>query len=397
MRFSIEKYRDLALSYWQPAVYYGMLLVFFGLLLWFRLGSLTGGFSMQEEFAAQTSASLGNITADPLNAPFTLLAYLFGLIYSGGDTLLPVRAAATVIGLITLSTFYWLVRHWHGERTAILSSIIFGCSAWFLHTARLGTPDVMLFLLLALVAFTVWFKKTSNGLVLIAGFALAAALMYIPGMLWLLAIGAAWRGKEIIRLAKKHRWYFAAGAALMLALIAPLLKTVYEQPTTGRILAGLPAEGGLSATGALDRLVHIPINLVASGPDNPMIWLGKLPILDAFSIAMLALGAYLYVRYRHLPRSKVVGVAILGGVLLIALGGAVTLSIIIPFVYILVAAGIGYMLDRWTKVFPRNTIAQAIGVALVSLAVITVSWYGLRHYFVAWPNAPETKEVFIVE
>ena len=92
-----------------------------------------------------------------------------------------------------------------------------------------------------------------------------------------------------------------------------------------------------------------------------------------------------------------VAVALIVGSILVSLGGAVSISILMPFIYVLVAAGIGLLLDRWQKVFPRNVIAQAVGVGLVSLAVIAVSWYGLRHYFVAWPNAPATKQVFTIE
>ena len=84
------------------------------------------------------------------------------------------------------------------------------------------------------------------------------------------------------------------------------------------------------------------------------------------------------------------------GTLLIALGGAVSLSLLIPFIYILVAAGIGFMLDQWYKVFPRNAIAQGVGMGLIVLAVAASCWYGLRHYFVAWPNAPATQQVFVI-
>jgi hypothetical protein len=111
---------------------------------------------------------------------------------------------------------------------------------------------------------------------------------------------------------------------------------------------------------------------------------------------MLALGAYMYVRHWRLVRSKMVGTLLIVGSILIALGGQVNRSVLISFIYLLIAAGIGLFLDRWLKVFPRNTIAQGVSVGLVSLAVIAASWYGLRHYFVAWPNAPDTKQVFTI-
>jgi hypothetical protein len=197
-----EKLRNLTATYWQPALYYGVLMVLFGLLLWFRLGSLTGGYSAEEAAALQAGSSLSQIFENPLNAPFTLLTYLFSLIFTGEQALLSVRAAATVIGLLTLTAFYWLVRHWHGERTAVLGTVVFGSSAWFLHTARLGTPDVALFLLLVLVAGSVWFKKTDYYAILFAGFILTAALLYVPGMIWPVLFVTLWQAKTILRFAK---------------------------------------------------------------------------------------------------------------------------------------------------------------------------------------------------
>ncbi|HEY5805934.1 MAG TPA: hypothetical protein VIS56_00930 [Candidatus Saccharimonadales bacterium] len=398
MRSRTNKLRSLIVTYWQPAVFYGMLIIFFGLLSWFRLGILTGGYSAAELAALQASDSLGHVLSDPVNAPFNLVAYLLSLLHIGGDqSLLALRATSTAFGLLTLTVFYWLVRHWHGERSAILGTVVFGCSAWFLHTARLGTPDILFFLLLSFVACSVWLKQTDNRLLLLIGFALVASLLYIPGMVWLLLIGGVWYGKNIVKLFKEHFVLMGLGSVGLLALVAPLAWAVFRSAETARAIAGLPAKGWPHITDVLQRLANVPYNLFAQGPLDPQHWLGRLPILEAFSIAMVVLGAYLYWCHRRLARTKMVATALLAGALLISLGGAVSVSILIPFVYILVAAGIGFMLDRWQTVFPRNVIAQSVGVGLISIAVIAASWYGIRHYFVAWPNAPETRQVFTIK
>lgn len=397
MRSRTNKLHNLVATYWQPTVFYGMLILFFGLVLWFQLGTLLGGYSPEEAAALQSSTSLKHILDNPINAPFAIVAYLFSLLHFGEQQMFPLRAAATVFGLITLTTFYWLVRYWHGERSAILGTIIFGCSAWFLHAARLGTPEILLFLLLTLGAGSVWLKKTDSKVVLLLGFAIAAALFYIPGMLWLLLIGAAWQWKTILRLFKEHFAIMNVGSAMLLALLMPLILAIYKTPELAKVIAGLPAEGWPQLLGSLERLAHIPYNLVVKGPQDPTQWLATLPILDAFSTAMLVLGVYLYIRHWRLARSKMVAAALVVGAILIALGGAVNITLVMPFVYILIAAGIGFFLDRWQTVFPRNIIAQSVGVGLVSLAVIAASWYGLRHYFVAWPSAPPTKQVFIIK
>lgn len=398
MRSRSNKLHNIVATYWQPAVFYGMLITFFGLLLWFQLGKLLGGYSADELAALQASNGLRLILDNPVNAPFTIITHLVSLTPIGGDqNLLPLRAAATLFGLLTLTTFYWLVRHWHGERSAILGTVIFGCSAWFLHTTRLGTPDVLMFLLLGLMACTVWIKKTDNPLVLLVGFLLAASLIYVPGMIWILLVGTLWQAKTILRLFREHLGLMLAGSLGLLALITPLVWAIYRAPETAKVIAGLPTEGWPQLVETAQRLGSIPYNLFVHGPLDAEIWLGRLPVLDIFSIVMLILGAYLYIRHIRLPRAKMMAVALIVGCLLIGLGGAVSLSILMPFIYILVATGIGFLLDRWQTVFPRNVIAQGVSVGLISIAVIAVSWYGLRHYYVAWPNAPETKQVFTIK
>lgn len=397
MRSRTNRLRNLVATYWQPAVFYGLLIVFFGLLSWFKVGSLTGGYSHSELTAFNAGNSWQEILDNPVNAPFSIIAYLISFLHFGEHDILPLRIASAVLGLLTLTMFYWLVRHWHGERSAILGTVIFGCSAWFLHTERLGTPEVLLLLLLGLVAGSVWLKRTDNRWLLPIGFVLIAALLYVPGMIWFLIVGAMWQAKTLWRLFKNHFNMMIIGLLGLLALITPLVWSIYKAPQTAKVITGLPAEGWPNFIETARRLAQIPNNLFYHGPPDAEQWLGRLPLLDAFSIGMLLLGVYLYIRHWRLVRSKMVGTSLAVGALLASLGGGVSPIILMPFIYILIATGIGFMLDRWQKVFPRNTIAQAIGVGLISAAVVVASWYGLRHYFVAWPNAPATRQTFTIE
>jgi hypothetical protein len=68
--------------------------------------------------------------------------------------------------------------------------------------------------------------------------------------------------------------------------------------------------------------------------------------------------------------------------------------LMLPFVYLIVAAGIGFMLQQWFRVFPRNPIARTLGASLITIAVISSSGYNLTHYFIAWAKAPETQSTF---
>lgn len=82
------------------------------------------------------------------------------------------------------------------------------------------------------------------------------------------------------------------------------------------------------------------------------------------------------------------------GALLFALGGPVGISILVPIVYLMVAAGFGYLLHEWLLVFPRNPLARSLGFGLLGIAVTLTCVYNLRTYFVAWPHNPATKAAF---
>jgi hypothetical protein len=83
--------------------------------------------------------------------------------------------------------------------------------------------------------------------------------------------------------------------------------------------------------------------------------------------------------------------------ILVALGGSVTIAALIPLMYLAIAAGTHYLLDQWLTIFPRNPVAKFVGVSLVSFVVAFSAFYHLRAYFVAWPQAPETRAVYVVK
>jgi hypothetical protein len=222
----------------------------------------------------------------------------------------------------------------------------------------------------------------------------AAALLYVPGMIWFIALGVILRFKAIDRLFKKHLGTVTAGAAALLVLLAPLGYAIYKSPELARVLAGLPAHGWPKPLEVLTNTLQVPLSFIFRTPYMPEHWLARLPILAFFTVIMAFLGGYLYARHWRLMRTKVMAAILVIGTVLVGLGGAVSLSIIVPFVFILAAAGIGFMLDRWYKVFPRNVIAQGIGVGFITLAVLASSWYNLRLYFVAWPAVPATKAIY---
>jgi hypothetical protein len=391
----LERFRNFVADKWQPVILYGGMFAVMGGLLFFRIGSLLPGYSASEVQTYHASSGFRHIFEHPTDAPFTLVTHLMTLISE--HSFLLTRLTAVLFGLATLIAFWWLLQHWYDRRVAFFGTVLFGSSAWFLHTTRFGAPDVLMFLVVMLIACGVWLKKSSNPIALFLCFGLGTALLYVPGMVWVVVLGVIWQWRTIDRIFRSHLWLVTLGGLFLASALAPLGLALYRSPEIWKTLIGLPATGWPQLGEVLSNLYQIPMAFLFRYVDaSPETWLGNLAILDIFSIAMLFLGGYVFVRHASLQRVKLMAWAMVAGITLVSLGGGVSLSVLVPFVYILIAAGVGLLCNRWFEVFPRNPIAHILGLVLVSLAVLTACSYQLRHYFVAWPRNPETRSVYTV-
>ncbi len=378
---------------WKQTTFYVLIIAGAVLLVAFRLGTLLPGFSHDEIVTLQQSASLSELIRNPINAPYLLLVHL--VTYIRPDYVLWGRIVSALCALLALALFCALTWYWHGRRNALLGTILFATSAWFLHTARLGTPDVLLFLVLALAVCYVWLHHKPGPWPLLAGFALVAVALYVPGMVWFIGAGIIWRFRSLDRAFRQNLWAVTGGGVLLLGALVPLGIAIYRHPALAKVLAGLPADGWPQPLHVLHNLAAVPLHLFVRGPAMPERWLGNVAVVDIFTTAMFALGVYLYMRHARLKRTLLSLAVIVGGSVLVALDGAVSLSLIVPFIYIVAAAGIGFMLDRWLEVFPRNSIAKAAGYTLIGLAMLSAAVYSLTHYFIAWPNAKATRAIYV--
>lgn len=385
------------LKNWLVPDWYQMILLmvglfFVGLLLWFQLGTLTPGLSETETTQSHAITSLQDIWTDPLNFPYKILQFGFNKL----DTPVPaVRVASTLVGLIVAGSFFYVLRSWYSRRVAVLGALLFVSSAWFLHTARLGTEGIMYALPITIVAATIWLQRTrGKTLAVVAGMLLAVILLYSPGMIWLIVPLALWQFSSITRfLMTLHPAAISLLVLMGFAAIAPLALAFYQEPALLRVYLGAP-ETLPAPLEFMKNLANVPIMVLFRGPDAPEAWLGRLPLLTWFSITMLIIGCYGFWRKRRLDRVKFVAYILVVGAILTAAGGAVTVSILLPFIYLLAASGIAFMLQQWFTVFPKNPVARTFGPTLMTVAILMASYYNINQYFIAWPNTPETKAAF---
>lgn len=364
-------------------------------LLIFRLGSLVGGMSEGELKTASATVGWHGIYHDPLYLPIKLVrSFVFFVSPDHGQTLS--RLPSIIFGFLTLLSFATLVRLWHGTRTAVFATILFGSSAWFLHASRLASNDVLyLWATPTLLLGHLFLQKYSDNKLLVRlTFLTYIVMLYVPGLLWFI-LGSLFinRRQLLTAWSSLKLWPDKLLLPLALAITTPLLIVDLTRPHQLVTWIGLPDSFG-TASHMLKEFFAVPLHLFVRGPQYPEIWLGRAPILDIFCLFGAFIGIYFYVTHREATRSKLLACFGLIALVLVGLAGPVGLSVFVPLLYLLVAMGIAYLLHDWLKVFPNNPFAKSLGIGLIVAAVSLSCLYNLRSYFVAWPHNPTTQVIF---
>lgn len=386
------KFRSLLGDYWQPALFWLIGLALVITVLFYKLGSLTPYLSRTETASHSQVTSLTSIVDNPLNTPYKLLAV--GIDKLGHNNTFGLRAVSALFGLATVVLFYYVVSRWYDKRTAVLGTLLFATSAWFLHYTRVATPAITSTLLLASLAYGHWIRKTKrSAFVGILGVIIAASLIYIPGLIWFVIGGVIWQRKQIGEHLKEMKLSLPLVAILGVILLAPLAIALSRDPSLLRGLAGLPARTP-NPYDYVRHVLNVPFQIFFRGPNNPILWLGRLPLLDVFTSTMFIIGIYTYWKRRKLDRTKILGGLLIGSALLVGLQGSLSIIVLAPTIYLIVAAGISYLTNQWLSVYPRNPLARTVGITLISILVALSCVYSLRQYFIAWSQSPATKKSY---
>jgi len=367
----------------------------YGLLL-YRLGSLVGGLSGGEVAVASTPLGWHGIYAHPLYLPLNLArSFIFFFSSHHGQTV--TRLANSMFGLLSIATFAFVVRAWHGQRTTLLAVALFATSSWTLHVSRLASYDVLYLwaVPLLMLGYLLRQRHPKSPWVFYGSALTWSLLLFVPGMVWLVLLTIALSWPDIADgWAEQSAWwrrllFVVAGLIWLPLLLADFLRSTGDL----RLWLGLPAHFPPLLTFG-KQLLAVPIHLLIRGPAYPDVWLGRLPILDVTALALTIMGGYFYVRHWRAHRAQKLTLILVIGTILIGLGGPVGLSLLVPVLFLLAAAGLHSLLQSWLRVFPTNPIARNLGVSLVILAVAVSCTYNLRSYFVAWPHNATTQATF---
>jgi hypothetical protein len=390
----MEAVRRLYLRTWRGLTL-GLSLALISYLLYFRrLGNLLPGYSTTELATYKDASNWHTIAHNPVNAPYKGLVWLLGVIGHHGT--FATRIIAAGIGLATAILFFTIVRAWCSYRAAFFATVMFATSAWLLHFARLGSGDILQMIVLALLSFLVWYRAEHGAHRMIIGYLLVALFVvtwYVPGMIWFELLGLIPLRTTIHGQLRRIKTLNLAGLLIVfLTFLTPLVIASITHPRVLLDISGLPQNlHTLTHFGA--NLWNLIVAIVARSNGSPLLWVGHAPLLDTIEVIAGLLGAYYVYREDSRRRAFLFG-SLAIGLVLASLGGEVTFACLVPVLYLLIAIGLDHFLGSWLAVFPRNPLARMTGIGIICVMLMFSVLYQIRTYYVAWPNAPATRQVF---
>jgi hypothetical protein len=314
-------------------------------------------------------------------------------------TALDLRFVSIAFAAIACLLMFLLLKKWHTTRVAFAACILFASSSVFLAYSRFATPDAVYFVAIpTLLVCGTWLRRKNDIAKIPIASVLVAALLYLPGMCLFVFVGVIALRKRLKKAWQLNPAYIKlATLGLFSVSIAPLVYSFYQNPKQIVGWVGLPELSSLNLTLFADNLWNLFDALLWSGLEDASIWLVGTPLLDVFSIAVLILGIYSYQFGYHPLRKRVLFGFTFIAILLAALGGPVSITLLVPILYIFMAAGIALLLQQWFTVFPKNPLARSVSLILVSLAIAISCLYQTQRYFIAWPSSPATKQAIETE
>jgi len=380
-----------------PYVKYLLLAATIVLILTFQLASRPAGLSDTEAAAGSASQDINAILDDPVNAPYKLLQYVLGLTAAGD--IFPLRLASIAFGIVGLLCFYWLCRVWFGKAIGLMGAAVIAGTPLFLILARHGSPAVMYFSVIPLMAVYIWNQRTDShkDLAFLLLMVSAALALYTPGLVWWLigaAIIAHSRLKEIFSAASQRA--VVSGSFLAVLLLVPLTIGLTRNVGSLKELALIPAQIPYMH----DLIINIGrmlAGLFVKAPSDQEWLINGVSILSFAQLALLAFGTYAMWTAAKGKFLALSGAIILSVILASLNSDASILALGLPALLILVVAGLRFLYIEWRTVFPHNPVAKSLALALMCGVVIVQLLYGLRYGLVAWPQTPSTKTVYVLK
>lgn len=381
---------------------YAILLSMVAIIYAYKQQSLIVGADSYETSVVQHVQNYQYPWRDAVDAPYITTVWLTSR--TGISVLRSARMISVVASVLSVLMFFQLLRNWLlSPGKALVGTVLFATSSWTLalgrgaHSATVGSFLLLLiFTLGTRLLFTT--KPFYDWLFLIMATALS---LYSPAVVWLVfltGVVSLLHYKQRQRSLPLKTWQKLLVGFVGIVLVAPLTVSVLRDHSQGLALLGVTTvahsipELFLSITDAIKSIFFV-------GTNTSVLGLGKIPMLDIFSMFMFLLGCYYFERRLSLKRSKMLFGGLIIGLVVCTVSGfeMMRLSLILPLIYIFIAAGVHESISRWLAVFPKNPIARGLGVVVLSVAIGFTGSFHLHKIFVARPGNPQIRSLYSVK
>lgn len=360
------------------------------------LGSHPGNFSPNEAAARSASKNLSQILNHPINAPHNILAY--GLHSVGINWRTSLRLSSVLFWIAFVLCFYSLSRSMFGKSIGLMGALIFASTPLFFIMGRDGSAAIMLYSLVALMAFYTWSTRIEVSQLSLFCLLIAVALsLYVPGMLlWLLAALIISRKKLAGLIEAGEPAVVGTAVLLSLLIIAPLVIGLVKDWEQIKQLVLIPMHLAAPVTIA-KNVAWMASTLFIKAPHASIFEVGRLPILNIVADALVIFGSFALCKAAR-PKFLVLLATIVYAIVLAGLNDNISvLALAVPALVIIATAGLRYLFIEWRSVFPRNPLAKNLALCLMWLVVAAQLIFGFRYGVSAWPDAPNTKNIYVVK
>lgn len=338
-----------------------------------------------------------------VDAPYATASWLTSKVFFT-DPLVSARFVAAIVSTLSVLMFYHLLRNWLlSPGKAVVGTALFATSSWTLAIGR-GAHGVTVGVFLLLLIFTLGTrllfttKPFLDWLFLVMAVSLSLYTPVVPWLVFIVGVVSVLHYKQRQRSVPIKLWQKLVAASAGVILLVPMLISLIIEPRQGLQLLGVDNIVDSIPTMVLNITDAVRSIFFVGIPGSP-IGLGKLPMLDIFSVFMFLLGCYYFERRLALKRSKLLFGGLAIGFVICSLSefDLVRYTLLLPLIYIFISAGIHESITRWLAVFPRNPIARGIGVVVLAISIGFVSSYNLRKVFIARPSNPEIRSLYTIK
>lgn len=297
-----------------------------------------------------------------------------------GISVIGIKLPSILLGFASALGILYLLNLWYSRNVAIIAAIIAVTTNQFLLASQAGQAGIAYVFLT--VSILIAASKITGGsayakFCILGGFILAGISLYFPLNVYILialvATALIHPHARHLLLRKSPKKIVALGSVLFLAIVAPLVIGIVNNPAVLLTLLGVPdGVGDFSRNAIVLAESYASFATPASGETiTPVYGLGL--------VLLIALGAYRLISAKYTAKSYIISFWLVLLVPLVCLNPSFISITFIPVV-LLIALAVDYLIRSWYRLFPRNPYARVFGLLPLGVLVVGIVGTSIDRY-----------------